>query len=136
MIELYHQTIHEGLQRTYYKMTLSEKIKTTNNKRKQNKAQNNLGKTKNAKILTLSSGNVSRYEFFTGKDVLPENLLEETTKIKRFEHSSLGSELKKQTELARNSIKGLKTFFEYCKEESVKITKKRTINNYRIENKV
>ena len=50
-------------------MSISEKIKTINNKIKQNKAQKNLERQA-AKISALSSGNVSKYEFLTGKDVL------------------------------------------------------------------
>ena len=42
-----------------------------NNKIKQNKAQYNLD-TNIAKISALSSGNVSKYEFLTDKDVLLE----------------------------------------------------------------
>ena len=61
----------------------------------QNKARYNLdGQT--AKISALSSENVSKYEFLTGKDVLREkDLLEKAVAIKRFEYSLLGSELKK-----------------------------------------
>ena len=40
-----------------------------------------------AKISVLSSGNVSKYEFLTGKDVLLEkDLLEKAATIKRFEY--------------------------------------------------
>ena len=40
-----------------------------------------------AKISALSSGNVSKYEFLTGKDVLLEkDLLEKAATIKRFEY--------------------------------------------------
>ena len=60
-------------------MTVSEKIKTADNRIKQNKAQYDLDK-QTAQISALSSGNVSKYEFFTGKDV---------------EYLSLGKELKK-----------------------------------------
>ena len=43
-----------------------------------------------ANISVLSSGNVSKYKFSTGKDVLPEKyLLEKAATIKRFEHSPL-----------------------------------------------
>ena len=52
-------------------MSISEKSKTVNNKIKQNKAQYNLDR-QTAKTSALSSGNVSKYEFLTGKDVLPE----------------------------------------------------------------
>ena len=58
-------------------MSISKKIKTIDNKINQNKAQYNLDR-ETAKIYSLSSGNVSKYEFLTGEDVLPEkkNLLE------------------------------------------------------------
>ena len=66
-------------------MAISQKIKTINNKMKQNKAQYDLDR-QTAKIFDLSSGNVSKYEFLTGKDVLPEkDLLEKVATIKRFE---------------------------------------------------
>ena len=54
-------------------MTTSEKIKTIDNKVEQNKAQNDLDR-ETAKISALSSENVSKYEFLTGKDVLPEKI--------------------------------------------------------------
>ena len=49
-------------------MSISEKIKTIINKIEQNKAQYNLDR-ETAKISALSSGNVRKYEFLTGKDV-------------------------------------------------------------------
>ena len=52
-------------------MSLSEKIKAIVSKIKQNKAQYNLDR-QTAKISALSLGNVSKYEFLTGKYVLPE----------------------------------------------------------------
>ena len=65
-------------------MTTSEKIKTIDNKVEQNKAQYDLDR-ETAKISALSSGNVSKYEFLTGKDVLPEkDLLEKAATMKRF----------------------------------------------------
>ena len=42
MIQLCHQIIYYDLGRTYYKMSISEKIKTINNKIEQNKALYNL----------------------------------------------------------------------------------------------
>ena len=48
-------------------MSINEKIKAINNKIEQNKAQ--YGQT--TKISALSSGNVSKYEFLNGRDVLP-----------------------------------------------------------------
>ena len=52
-------------------MSISEKIKTVDNKIEQNEAQYDLDR-EIPKISALSSGNVSKYEFLTGKDVLPE----------------------------------------------------------------
>ena len=75
-------------------MSVSETIKTINNKIEQNKAQYDLDK-QTAKISALSSGNVSKYKFLTGKDVLLEkDLLEKAATMKRFEYSLLGKELK------------------------------------------
>ena len=52
-------------------MTVSEEIKTINNSIEQNKARYYLDR-QTATISVLSSGNVSKYKFLTGKDVLPE----------------------------------------------------------------
>ena len=73
-------------------MSISEKIKTIDDKIEQNKAQYNSDK-QTAKISGLSSGNVSKYEFLTSKDVLPEkDLLGKAATMKRFEYSPLGKE--------------------------------------------
>ena len=97
MIQLYHKIIHYDLGRTYYKMSISEKIKSINNKIDQKKAQYNLNR-QTAKISALSSGNVSKYEFLNSKDVLPgKDLQEKAATLKRFEYSPLGKELKSQT---------------------------------------
>ena len=62
-------------------------------------------KKKELEISILSSGNVSKYKFSTGKDVLSEkDLLEKATKIKIFENSPLGNKLRKVM-LQKNSIK-------------------------------
>ena len=79
-------------------MRISQKVKTI----AQNRAQHNLG-WQTAKISSLSSANVNRYELLTDKDVLLEKeLLEEAAAIKRFEYFSLGKELKKQTSVTEN----------------------------------
>ena len=52
-MQLYHHIIHYDFGITYYKMTVSEKIKTTDNKIGQNKAQFDVDR-QNAKILDLS----------------------------------------------------------------------------------
>ena len=57
-------------------MTVSEKIKIIDNKMEQNKAQYDLD-TQIARILAWSSGNLEKYQFLTGKNVLLEkDLLE------------------------------------------------------------
>ena len=57
-------------------MSISEKIKAINNKIEQ--------------ISASLAGNVSEYEFFTGKDVFPEkDLSEKGATLKRFEYSKL-----------------------------------------------
>ena len=50
-------------------MTVSEKIKTINNKIEKNKAQYNLDREA-GKILALSQGSVAKYEFLTGEKKL------------------------------------------------------------------
>ena len=42
MIQLCHQIIHYDLRRTYYRISISEKIKAINNKIEQNEAQYDL----------------------------------------------------------------------------------------------
>ena len=76
-------------------MSISEKIEPINNKIEQNKAQYNLDR-ETAKISALSSENVSKYGFLTGKDVLPEKkLARKTATLKRFEYSPLGKAFEK-----------------------------------------
>ena len=103
-------------------MNISEKIKAINNKIKQNKAPYDLDR-QTAKISASSSGNVRKYEFLTGKDVLPENdWLEKAAALKRFEYSPLGKELKAQTCVAEEQYQGLnKLFNPDQKEEPVTI---------------
>ena len=89
-------------------MNISKKIKTIDKKIGQNKAQYNFNR-ETAIISTVSSGNVSKYQFLTGEDVLPEKfLLEKVATLKRFEYSPLGSGLKKQRSIAKDQYK----FFE------------------------
>ena len=63
-------------------MSISEKIKAISKKIEQNKAQYDLDR-QTTKIFALSSRNISKYEFLTGKVVLPEKgLLEKAAAIK------------------------------------------------------
>ena len=66
-------------------MSIGEKI----SKIERNKAQYDLDRQA-VKISALSLGNFSKYEFLTGKDVLPKKyLLEKPATMKRFEYSPL-----------------------------------------------
>ena len=61
----------------------------------QNKGKKKLDR-QTAKISTLSSGNVNKYEILIGQDVLLEkDLIEKAATIKRLEYLSLGSRLQK-----------------------------------------
>ena len=55
-------------------MTITENIKTIDNKIQRNKSQYRLEKQA-AKILALPSVNISNYDFLTDKVVLPEKYL-------------------------------------------------------------
>ena len=65
-------------------MIITEKINIIDNKIKLNKAQYDFDK-QTAKISALVSRNVSKYEFLTGKDVLPEKELLENADLNWFE---------------------------------------------------
>ena len=89
-------------------MSITEKIKAINNKINQNKAQYDL-ESQTANILALSSGNACKYEFLTGKDVLPEKeLLEKAAIMKRLEYLLLGKELKSTNQCCRKTVSSIK----------------------------
>ena len=91
-----------------FRKSNNEKIKAINNKTKQNKSQYNLDK-QTAKISALSSGNVSKYEFLTGKDVLSEkDLIEKAATIKKFKYSPLSKEFKKAKWRCRKAVSRIK----------------------------
>ena len=72
-------------------------------------------------------GNVSKNEFLTGKDVLPEKyLLVKAAAIIRIEYSPLGKELKKWTSVAE---KQYQTFESNKNEEKTKIKRCRAKSN-------
>ena len=78
-------------------MSIREKFKTIT---KSSETKLNTIQPDTAKRSALSSGNVSKYESFTGKDVSSEKDLEKAATIKRFEYSLLFREFKKQTSVA------------------------------------
>ena len=94
-------------------MSISEKIEAINNKTEQNKTQFDLD-WQTAKISALSSGNVTKHAFLTGKNVLPEkDSLEKAAALKIFEYSALlGNELKKQAIVTEKQYQKLDKVFE------------------------
>ena len=61
-----------------------------------------------AKIFAFSAGNISKYKFLIGKDVLPpKDLQEEAATIKGCKYFLLVKELQKRTSVAENSPKVL-----------------------------
>ena len=99
-------------------MTVNEKIKTM--KIEKIKAQLSLDK-QTAKISASSPGNVGKYEFLTGEDILPEkNLLEKAGTIKIFEYWTMGSELEKQTSITKDQYQGLDRVYEFNKKILIK----------------
>ena len=95
-------------------MNISEKIKAINNKLK-----TKLNTIQTEKLLSLSSGNVSKYEFFNA--FYQKDLLGKAATIKRFEYSPLSKELKKQTIVAEKWYQSFdKVFMHNEKEKPVK----------------
>ena len=72
--------------------------------------------------MALSSRNVIKYEFLTGKYFLPEKKL--PTK-KRFEYSPLGKELKVQTGIAKKQYQGLDKIYQFNKTTNERLTLKK-----------
>ena len=98
-------------------MSISEKIKTIDNKIEQNKVQYNLDR-QTAKISALSSRNVSKYKFLTRKDVIPEkDLLEKAATIERFEYLPLSKELKVQTDISKKEYQALHKIYDSDEKE-------------------
>ena len=72
-------------------MTVTDQIKILNRKIKQNEAQYDLDREA-AKISTLSSKNLNKYEYLTGEDL---GLKPSTVEKAKFEYSPLGMSLNK-----------------------------------------
>ena len=64
----------------------------------------------------MSSGNASRYKFWTSKDVLTQKELpEKSAIIKIFKCSLSGKELKSQTDIAKKQYQKLEDTFDFDK---------------------
>ena len=72
-------------------------------------------------MYVLSSGNVTKYECLTSKDVLPEkDLLQKAAAIKRIEYPPLGEELKAQASFAERQYEKLEKFLMLIKGRKIK----------------
>ena len=94
------------------KMSIREKIEAVDDKTEQKKAQYDLDRqtTKNS---ALSSGNFSKYEFLSGKDVLTKkDLLKEASALKKLEYSPLGKELTAQTNVVEKQYQVFNKLFK------------------------
>ena len=95
-------------------------------------------KSSKTKLNTIYTGKLLRFLLYYQKMlvnmnflmiyVLPEkDLLEEAATMKKFEYSSLGKELKAQTDITKKQYQVLNNFFKYdVKREPVTITKYKT----------
>ena len=98
-------------------MSISEKIKTINNKIEQKKAQCNLDTQ--AAFLLYHQERIANMNFWLAKIFYPKDLLEKAAALKRFEYSPLGRELKRQTSVPEKQYQKLDNTYK-----SDKITKK------------
>ena len=90
-------------------MTTADQINVLNKEILQNEAQYDLDK-KADKISALSSNNLKKYEYLTGKDL---GLKPSTVEKAKFEHSPLGAvlsnKIKEKTNINKTNIKKKKT---------------------------
>ena len=118
-------------------MTVSQKFTTIDSKIEQNKALWDLER-QTAKISALSSGNVGKYKFLTGKDIFSEkDLLEKAATMKRFEYSLLVNDFKKHTGIVEKQYKSLDKDYELVKNGYERIKREKpTVEKYSISNLV
>ena len=75
------------------------KIMTINDQIKDEKLQYDINR-KAAEISALSSGKIDKYEYLTGKEILPSNQ-EQIIEQAKFTHSTLGKAFEKQKQISR-----------------------------------
>ena len=101
-------------------MSISENIKAINNKIDQSRVQYKLdGQT--SKISALSSGNISKYKFLTGKGSFArKRLARKAAALKKFEYFPLGKKLKRQTSVAEKEYQKLDNVYNKRKTKKQK----------------
>ena len=88
---LLHQRIHLGLEKIF--LTYN-KIMTINDQIRDEKLQYDINREA-AKISTLSSGKIDKYEYLTGEEILPSNQ-QQIIEQAKFSYSPLGKAFEKQ----------------------------------------
>ena len=85
---------------------------TTNDKIRDEELQYDINREA-AKISTLSSGNIDKYEYLTGEEILPSNQ-RQIIKQAKFTYSSIGKAFQKQTktiqEQGKKQVEALEVF--------------------------
>ena len=85
---------------------------TTNDKIRDEKLQYDINREA-AKISTLSSGNIDKYEYLTGEEILPSNQWQ-IIKQAKFTYFSIGKAFQKQTktiqEQGKKQVEALEVF--------------------------
>ena len=101
-------------------MSISENIKAINNKIDQSRVRyNSDGQT--SKISALSSGNISKYKFLTGKGSFArKRLARKAAALKKFEYFPLGKKLKRQTSVAEKEYQKLDNVYNKRKTKKQK----------------
>ena len=96
-------------------MTIDDKVRDE-------KLQNDINR-KAAKISTLSSGKIHKYEYLTGKDILPSNH-QQIIEQAKFTYSPLGKTFDKQTKTiedqGKNQVDALNTLKSDNKQLEIK----------------
>ena len=112
-------------------MNISDKIKAVNNKIEQNKAKYNLD-IQIAKMSALSSGNVSKYQFLTDKELKKKTSVAEK-KYKKFDNAFESN--KKEEDETKNIRTRTKLnlvyniYFSFYKYNNTKEFKKRSFDS-------
>ena len=87
-----HQVILQGLEEIF--LTYIIKIITINDQIRDKKLQYDINREA-AKISTVSSGKIHKYEYLSGEDILPSNQ-QQITEQTKFIYSPLGKPFEKQ----------------------------------------
>ena len=86
-----------------------------------------------AKILALSSGEIDKYEYLTGEEILP-SIQQQIIEQAKFTYSPLGKAFEKQTKTIEDQTKTIKHKKEQTKETEKQLDKHDDIKKRRFIN--